>query len=220
MTTNENTTANVPALMGEVAAILGSGWSVKPGVDQSMRDDSETPSTTRASLHHEDGREVCVVLNGKYGSGPAGKLHIFGVWPRDAKSGYMNPRDYLSADEREQYATTSINVDPARGAAVIAREITKRLLPTVTYLTAHLLARIAGMNDTRATTQETLQQLIKALPNARETYQSERGEGTYREAHFEGGNVRVCAESITFEGLGVSLDVALRIAAILREEVR
>jgi hypothetical protein len=94
---------------GMVATEMGEGWSVDPG----------TPDTQRPTLLGPDGARVLFTGHG-YGDDEKStqKLELIALYP----DGTL--RDMYPSPE-----SVRINVTRDRGPAVIAREITRRLLP-------------------------------------------------------------------------------------------
>ena len=102
---------NMKGLAQAVAAALGAPWAFTEA------DEHEPPRCLWARIARPDGAEISVHLN----TYPKPRLNISGVYPRGP-----NGRDYGPWDSTKR---PSMGVAPDRPAAVIAKEIARRLLP-------------------------------------------------------------------------------------------
>lgn len=120
--------SEIGALCADIAKELGEGWSA-----------ASREGMTGAYLVHSDGRELHV-WNGWNNHG---KLAISGNFTRDMHDVYWF--------KNEDYKTNQdINVRADRGAVVIAREITRRLLPQYTETFARAQAAVTEQREAMA----------------------------------------------------------------------
>jgi hypothetical protein len=111
---------DIAQLAADVAQFLGEGWGVDPDFDANGR-----------MLDHTDGRRLHIYTTGWPGN-LTRRVIISGSLP-------YRPGQYIEPGSR-----TEITVAAERGAAVIAREITRRLMPG--YIDA--LAKVRARNAT------------------------------------------------------------------------
>ncbi len=127
------TDPDIDQLARALACELGDGWTA-----------TRDPDDRRPSLRHPDGRELAV-------------RRIWNQRDRVAVTGVL-PRTDLYQPTR-----TSITVALARGAQVIAREITRRALPEYTAAFAEVLAYNRAQQDHRAQRSAVLERLRTIL---------------------------------------------------------
>jgi len=119
-----------------------------------------------ATLSHDEGNDwyaravmpdgVTIGLHLKYGDG---RLEASCNLP-----GQITTRDVIQYDEEKAGKfTTRISCDPKREAAAIARDITRRLLPTATTLHARAIETTNKRNEFEAGKGATLAMLAKRL---------------------------------------------------------
>ncbi len=100
----QQTTEQRHELVRQIASALGADWTYRnPSLDGTL--------AHWAEITHQDGYSLSVTS--QY---PTYALHILGNFPKDHHFGYQEKRP-------------SINVDPAKTAEQIAKDINRRLLP-------------------------------------------------------------------------------------------
>lgn len=130
---------------------------------------------------------------------------------RDAEGNhqYAIARDSLDYNERQNGFTLEINVSMARGAAAVAKDITRRLLPNARLVWARMLARRNSAMEYSDATVATRNRLA-AL-----TGSDARGNTFY----LNGASLTVQGEKVRFERLGnVSLATALKMVELLKAD--
>jgi hypothetical protein len=119
-------------LATDVAANLGEGWTVHPEWDSNGR-----------MIVHTDGRKLHIYAPGGYTTRALqGRVIVSGSYPY-LPGRYTDPGNHIE-----------ITVRADRGAAVIAREITRRVLPEYT----ERYARVVADNETHAATVRTVRE--------------------------------------------------------------
>jgi hypothetical protein len=195
---------------GTIVSALGSGWvllntSHDPTEYQCLEARRQVDSLTLAFDWPEAWRKA-----DKHRSP---RLTISIVWPCNAKG----DRRIVRTAYNEAEPVTSISVDSTKPATVIAKDISRRLIPTVEKLHAEAIQLIA-QSDTAASAQRaTVAHLLAAEPGSRLSANS--GESViYLGPTSHGYTLRVDTDqSIRFEPFSVDLPAALRILAALRK---
>ncbi len=157
----------------------------------------------RARLDHPDGRSL--YLHRQYKDG--GRVEIAGVYPH---SDY-----YFRTGEH-----VSITVAIARGPAVIAREITRRLLPAYTDVLGKVQAHIAKQADDQANRARAAERLAALIPgssihddgNRATTIRWYATDALIGYGHI---NLSGAGTSGTFEGRSLPIATVERLAAAL-----
>lgn len=156
---------SLPALGRDVALALGKGWSVSQA--ESWRVDLSGPNGLILSIHAEHGLPDHVV--------------IYGVFPRSvADSGA-----YVGNIKRGE-----IKVRADRGAATIAKEIMRRLMPVYVPALAEALKRTDERLDDAAT-RDAVAAEIAALMRAPAAARYRHGDGPGASVYVSHGDVRV-----------------------------
>jgi hypothetical protein len=122
----------------QAATCLGTGWQVAPDSD-----------TFAAWLTHPDGRELHLSAS----CGPAPRIEVTVYYP---------PSDY-HFDELDR---PQISIPADRGPAVLAAEITRRLLPIYQAVLADVHAHLAKQASRKAARVEVAARLTAELPGA------------------------------------------------------
>jgi hypothetical protein len=143
----------IPAIATEVARELGNGWCVDPAWDANGR-----------MLDHTDGR----------------RLHVHKPWNKDgfvAVSGvYPHPTAYYFRPEDR----FEINVRADRGAEVIAREVTRRLLPDYADVLAKVKAADVQHRDAYAKREAFTARVYAVLGKPQPVYDMTDWQGEQR----------------------------------------
>ena len=129
---------DIAQLAAEVARELGEGWSVDRQWDANGR-----------MLDHTDGRRLHI-CTASWPGNLAGRVIVSGDLP-------YRPGQYIEPGSR-----TEITVAKERGAAVIAREINRRLMPGYTEVLAKLRGRNAA-EDAAYECQAALAAKVRAI---------------------------------------------------------
>lgn len=184
----EPSDAEFVALVGGIAKALGKGWSVESA--------SVEHRTPRAELRHAE--YGLIALNTNYGAAP-GKLAVYGRFPH--------------SQDHTPPSGHSIGVSPERGAVAIAKDITRRLLPDFKVAREEFLGKVAA----------SLAYHAKCLSNAKRLAAA-GGVEVHKDRHsgvesptfyIDGTDVQVHGDSVYFQRLSVSLNVAERILQVL-----
>jgi hypothetical protein len=208
---SSHTRASWPAQAAQAGAIvsaLGSGWvllnaSKDPDEYQYLQARRLADSLTLALDWPEAWRKA-----DKHRSP---RLTIALAWPSDAKGDRRIVR--IRAD---QNLTTEISVDSTKPAETIAKDITRRLIPSVETLHAQAIQLIAQADTAASAQRATVAAILAAEPGSRLSANS--GDSViYLGAGSHGYTLRVDSDtSVRFEPFSVDLPAALRILAALR----
>jgi hypothetical protein len=167
-----------------------------------------------ATLKHDEGNDwyasavlpdgVTIGLHLRYGNG--GRLEASCNLP-----GQITTRDVIQYDEEKAGKfTTRISCDPERAPAAIAKDITRRLLPTATTLHARALETTRKRGEFEAGKQRTLVALAQRL-----------GCDVRRESKLYPGDVSIEVtgpDSIRIERIYCNGETAAAIVELLRAE--
>jgi hypothetical protein len=199
------------AQAGEIVSALGSGWvllnaSKDPDEYQYLQARRLVDGLTLALDWPEAWRRA-----DKHRSP---RLTIALAWPCDAKGDRRIVR--IQAD---QNLTTEISVDSTKPAGTIAKDITRRLIPSAETLHAQAIQLIAQSDTARAAQRATVAALLAAEPGSRLSANS--GDSViYLGPTSHGYTLRVDSDtSVRFEPFSVDLPAALRILEALRRPV-
>lgn len=187
-------------LAREIAPALGDGWTV---------DDDREPYDWAAFINGPNGATVRIGVD-RYGSPESGKVECYAFLPNGS-------RDVLRYDENGRHV---INVSESRGAAVIAREIARRLLPAYLEQLADVNGRIARQNAAATLRAETIESLARdfkgsVASNGHKPNEARFGHGS--RDYYGSVEIRHDSKSVDLEIHGLPVDLARKIAAILRK---
>jgi hypothetical protein len=129
---------NIAKLAAEVAGELGDGWSVDPHWN-----------ANGSMLDHTDSRRLHICTS-RWPQNRAGRVIISGVLP-------YRPGSYIEPGSHKE-----ITVAAERGAAVIAREINRRLMPEYIEALSKIRARNAG-EDAAFASQSALAVKVRSI---------------------------------------------------------
>jgi hypothetical protein len=136
------------ALAKAVAVELGEGWSALPPAD--------AVTWPLVELHHADGRRIQFEAGKPVAGRPAVPLVLTGLMPDLDLPDGITP-DVPGREGRE------ISVSSGRGAAIIAREIVRRLVPGYGLALHRYAADVAERMADREAKWETIRALAHAL---------------------------------------------------------
>lgn len=198
MGTTNDAGARMRTLAQEVAPLLGEGWAY-----DTTRDDY----TWAAFIDGPNGARLMIAAPA-YTPAPA-KLEINALLPDGS-------RDVLRYNENGRH---EIGVSESRGAQVIAREITRRLLPAYLEQLADVQTRITKQQHAAATRAEVVQSLALAFrgsvaSNGHRPDEARFGHGS--RDYYGSVTVRHDATKVDLEMRGVSVDIARLIADVLK----
>jgi hypothetical protein len=194
-----------------ISTALGEGWI--------LRDNSPAPDEWRAwhLRRLEDGLELDLTWEDKYSQdwrskrGEAARLAIGGVWPKDHEGQSVVP----SQTEREG-RRTQITVDQTKPAAVIAKDIERRLLSSFTNLHKRAMEIVRSRAEYGSQTEQTMRAILAAIPGAH------RGEHSKTTIYLGEDNYAytcvVQGESVRFEAFTAPLPAALVVLQALQKK--
>jgi hypothetical protein len=197
------------AQAGAIASALGSGWRL--GNDSRDPDQYQCLRLIRAV----DSLTLALDWPEPYGAakGKPARVTISLVWPCNAKG----DRRIVRAAYNQPEPTTSISVDGSKPAATIAKDISRRLIPTAERLHAEAIQLIAQSDTAAAAQRATVAAILQAEPGSHLSQNS--GEHTiYLGARSHGYTLRVDSDtSVRFEPFSVDLLTALKVLQLLRK---
>jgi hypothetical protein len=187
-------------LSQDIAAALGGAVSQPPTADNYWYATLATPDMP-----------IALDLRGK-----DGRVGVSPVWPsyRDERGNkqWMHSRDVLDYEQRKNPPVTDISVAISRGAATIARDITRRLFPSALPVYQAALKRCRD-NETHAEgVAATTRRLGKALGV------EVRDNGARAALYVDGGLTLSISspDSVRFDHFYCDPDTALRVVALVR----
>lgn len=198
------------AVAGELAE-LGGGWSPVPEEDRGHR-------------RIQKGDVVLHFSQTSYGSAAeVGRVTVSGSYwhlSQGVNGGYRSPRDYgaIKYEEKEP----SIGVAVSRGAAVVAKEIRRRLLPEVERITAAMKVKVAEALAHQDQTLTNAERFAEALGGEVRANDGGRYGGSREIPVYANGNgsyvsARVCGDSVRFEHFTTDIETALAIGRAIRQ---
>lgn len=203
-------TWSLPELVAAVVKELGPDWT--------QLSDDTTHSDARKI---QKGDVILFFHQASYGSAAEiGRVRVSAAYwhlTKGVEGGYTSPRSYgvLKYDEKEP----EISVAVSRGAAVVAKEIQRRLLPEVERITAGMKEKVAEALAYQDQSQANAEQFAAAIGgkilenhghgNGREVPVYANGDGIYLSA-------RVGGDSVRFEHFTCDYITAIRIAQAIR----
>jgi len=200
MTTTALTKTELFSLAQTIATALGDGWQA---TDDGM-------ASWYVDLIHEDGRRLMV--KNKEGS-RGSHTTILSAMPTVKGSKW-------AFDEKRKERTTRINVAIAKGGDAIARDIERRLLPDLSFLT-DLANTMNAETDTYVSTMESMAtELASALDGElRGTREGLNFDVHFYETGFGNGHLvpHVQDRGCRVELRNIPFDVALDICKIVRK---
>lgn len=211
-----------PAQRAQAAALVhalnGSLATVQTGAAWILEDASHSPDEWHCwrARRLSDDLRLAIEWYGAAARQPA-RLSIGLVWPVDAK---LQPR-VIRTPYKEADPVTSITVDASKAPAVIAKDVTRRLLPSATTLHTEARRLIALADEASRAQAVTVAAILAAEPGAHRSQNGGGSESTiYLGPTSHGYCVRVDSDtSIRFEPFSVDLPAALRILEALRKPV-
>lgn len=195
---SDDTGARMYALALKIAPLLGDDWSVE----------TERESSWNALIYGPNGARIFIA--GEHFKPAPCKLEIAGWLPEGS-------RDVVHYDET---MTHKIGASESRGAEVIAREITRRLLPEYLAHLADVTERIAKRNDAAATRAATIVKLAQDFRGsvASNGYKPDEARFGHGSRDYYGSvEIRHDSKSVDLEIHGLPVELARKIAAILRK---
>jgi hypothetical protein len=148
--------------------------------------------------------------------GKDGRIGVSPVWPsyRDERDNrqYIHARDVMDYEQRKNPPVTDISVAIARGAAAIAKDVTRRLFPSAKPIYDAALKRCRDNEAHRDGVAATTRRLGKALGV------EVRNNGSRAALYVDGGMVLAVssADSVRFEHFYCDPDTALKVVALVR----
>lgn len=185
--------ARMRNLAREIAPLLGDGWAY---------DATREDFTWAAFIDGPNGERL--QLAAPMYDAP-GKVTIHANLPDGS-------RDVLRYDENGRH---EIGVSESRGAQVIAREITRRLLPSYLEQLADVQARISRKNHAAEVRADVVANLARAFRGSVASNPDELRFGHGSRDYYGSVTVRHDATAVDLEMHGVSVDIARKIAALL-----
>jgi len=188
---------DIKTITREIAAALGDGWKAAPGW-------YEGPTVRDARLIGPEGEEIHVTMP-TWPPAMAGRLNLSASYGAD-----LRPHMPYNAKRAE------ITVSQAKSAAVIARDIERRLLPDLRNLLYTLRERKAQSDEYEAGRQTTLAAVLEALGGHGEAVTQRHGRETVearigRYGNPVHGDLEVMGDEVKFT-LRVSLALAPELA--------
>lgn len=195
----------ISALIGQIGLALG--WALKTYNQDEYR--HRLPD-----LEDANGHRLCFGKSRDSAAQAAKKLHIAGGWPSIKTA--TGSKQVTAYDVSEK--SPSIEVSLSRGANVIAREITRRLLPEYSRIYGRCVERINATLSYEAKTKIAYNSLCASLGLAPENRSYDGTISVRLYEYLDGmyGELRPSGDSIDMDVRGVPLAVAIQVCAILR----
>jgi hypothetical protein len=205
-------TWSLAELVVAVTKELGSEWKPVPEEDRDIR-------------KIQRGEVILYFRQATYGSAAeVGRVTVSGAYwhlAAGVQGGYNSPRSLgvIPYDGKEP----EIGVAVSRGAAVVAKEITRRLLPEVERITAAMKEKVVDQLAYQAETLRNAERFAEAVGGEVRTdggYSTGREVSVYANGTGAYISARVSGDSVRMEHFTVDIDTALAVGRAIRGQAR